>query len=80
MVVSAEEFEATVRAWAQKVAAKSPLLVGLGKDAIAATRDMALPEALDALRSRLALAFTTEDIQEGVAAFREKREPVWRMR
>jgi enoyl-CoA hydratase/carnithine racemase len=79
-VAPAEEFEATVQAWARKVAAKSPLLMKLGKDAIAATRDMALPEALDALRSRLALAFTTEDIVEGVAAFREKRDPVWRMR
>jgi enoyl-CoA hydratase/carnithine racemase len=79
-VVPAEEFDATVRAWAHKVAAKSPLLMRLGKDAIAATRDMSLPDALSALRSQLALAFTTDDIQEGVAAFREKRDPVWRMR
>lgn len=79
-VVPAEEFDETVRSWAHKVAAKSPLLMRLGKDAIDATRDMSLPDALSALRSQLALAFTTEDIGEGVAAFREKREPVWRMR
>jgi enoyl-CoA hydratase/carnithine racemase len=41
---------------------------------------MSLPDALSALRSQLALAFTTEDIKEGVAAFREKRDPEWRMR
>ena len=29
---------------------------------------------------QLALAFTTEDIEEGVAAFREKRPPEWRLR
>lgn len=68
-VVPPGEFDATVRAWARKLA-----------DAIAATRDMALPDALEALRSRLALAFTTEDIKEGVAAFRDMREPIWRMR
>jgi len=80
VVVEAEDFDTTVRDWARKVAAKSPLLMRLGKEALAATRDLALPEALDALRPRLALAFTTEDIKEGVAAFREKRDPVWRMR
>ncbi|MBN9739289.1 MULTISPECIES: enoyl-CoA hydratase/isomerase family protein [unclassified Pseudonocardia] len=80
VVAEADEFDATVTAWARKVAAKSPLLMRMGKDAIAATRDMALPEALDALRSQLALAFTTADIQEGVTAFREKREPVWSLR
>ena len=52
----------------------------MGKDAINATRDLSLPDALSALRAQLALAFTTEDIVEGVAAFREKREPVWKMR
>ncbi|GAA4558753.1 enoyl-CoA hydratase/isomerase family protein [Pseudonocardia xishanensis] len=79
-VVDADDFDATVREWAHKIAAKSPLLMRLGKDAVAATRDLALPEALDSLRSRLALAFSTEDIKEGVAAFREKRDPVWAMR
>lgn len=80
VVVPAEEFDATVRDWAHRLAAKSPLLMRLGKDAIDATRDMSLDEALSALRSQLAIAFTTEDIQEGVSAFLEKREPVWRMR
>jgi enoyl-CoA hydratase/carnithine racemase len=41
---------------------------------------MALDEALDYLRSQLSLTFTTEDIQEGVQAFFEKREPKWKGR
>lgn len=79
-VVPAVEFDDTVRDWAHKIAKKSPLLMRLGKDAIDATRDQSLPDALSSLRSQLALAFTTEDIGEGVAAFREKREPVWQMK
>ena len=79
-VVPAECFEEVVGEWAHKVATKSPLLMRLGKNAIDATRDMSLPDALEALRAQLALAFTTEDIVEGVAAFREKREAVWKMR
>ena len=79
-VVPADRFDEVVREWAHKVAKKSPLLMRLGKNAINATRDMSLPDALEALRSQLALALTTEDIVEGVAAFREKREAVWKMR
>jgi len=79
-VVPAERFDEVVREWAHKVARKSPLLMRLGKNAIDATRDMSLPDALEALRAQLALAFTTEDIVEGVTAFREKREAEWRMR
>ena len=80
VVVPAEDFDATVADWARRVADKSPLLMKLGKDAIDVTRDMALGEALAALQSQLALAFTTDDIKEGVNAFLEKRAPVWRMR
>jgi enoyl-CoA hydratase len=79
-VVAAEDFDRVVHEWAHTVAGKSPLLMRMGKDAINATRDMSLPEALAALRSQLALAFTTEDIVEGVTAFRQKRDPVWRLR
>ncbi|HTR75933.1 MAG TPA: enoyl-CoA hydratase-related protein, partial [Solirubrobacterales bacterium] len=79
-VVPAASFDKIVREWAHKVAGKSPLLMRLGKNAIDATRDMSLPDALEALRAQLALAFTTEDLAEGVAAFREKREAVWKIR
>jgi enoyl-CoA hydratase/carnithine racemase len=41
---------------------------------------MAFADALDYLRAQLSLALTTEDIQEGVRAFFEKREPEWRGR
>jgi enoyl-CoA hydratase/carnithine racemase len=78
-VVPAERFEAAVDTWAARLAAKSPLLLRMGKDALAATRDLPLPDALDALQTRLALALTTQDIREGVAAFRDKREPRWTM-
>ena len=42
-----------------------------------ASRDLALPDALNYLQAQLALAFTTEDLKEGVMAFREKRDPRW---
>ncbi|GAA3522484.1 hypothetical protein GCM10022222_00330 [Amycolatopsis ultiminotia] len=79
-VVPADRFDAEVQAWARKIAGKSPLLMRMGKNAINATRDMSLPDALEALRAQLALALTTEDIVEGVTAFREKRKPAWKLR
>ncbi len=76
-VVPAEEFDAAVDEWAKKLASKSPVLMKLGKDAMYRQMDMPFDEALDYLRSQLSLAFTTEDIKEGVTAFFEKREPNW---
>ena len=79
-VVPAEEFDAFVGAWAAKLASKSPVIMKLGKDAMFRQQDMAFEEALDYLRAQLAIAFATDDIQEGVKAFFEKREPEWRGR
>ncbi len=76
-VVPDAEFDAAVDDWAVKLASKSPVLMKLGKDAMYRQLDMPLDEALDYLRSQLSIAFTTEDIQEGVKAFFEKREPNW---
>ncbi|MGA2927055.1 MAG: enoyl-CoA hydratase-related protein [Solirubrobacteraceae bacterium] len=79
-VVSAEQFDDAVREWAHKLAGKSPALMKLGKDAIFRQQDMALADALEFLRAQLTVAFSTEDVQEGVRAFFDKREPVWKGR
>jgi enoyl-CoA hydratase/carnithine racemase len=79
-VVPAGEFEAAVDEWASKLAAKSPVLMRLGHDAMHRQQDMALDDALEFLRSQLSLTFSTEDIQEGVKAFFEKRDPEWKGR
>jgi enoyl-CoA hydratase/carnithine racemase len=72
-VVGDEELDAAVAEWA----AKSPLIMRLGKDAMYRQMDMDFVQALDYLRSQLTIAQSTEDIVEGVTAFFEKREPVW---
>jgi enoyl-CoA hydratase len=76
-VAPAEEFDALVDEWATRLAAKSPVLMRMGKEAMYRQLDMPFEDALDYLRSQLSLALTTEDIQEGVKAFFEKREPQW---
>lgn len=76
-VVPVDEFDAAVDDWAVRLAAKSPLLMRLGKEAMWRQQDMALEDAWDYLRAQLTIAFSTEDIQEGVKAFFEKRDPVW---
>ena len=73
----ADEFDAAVHGLGDTLAAKSPVLMRLGKDAMYRQQDMAFEDALDFLRSQLTIAFSTEDIQEGVKAFFEKREPQW---
>jgi len=79
-VLPASEFEAGVREWAEKLAGKSPVMIKLGKDAMFRQLDMPFLEALDFLRSQLTIALSTEDIQEGVKAFFEKRAPEWKGR
>lgn len=77
LVVNESAFDEAIAAWSRRLAEKSPLLMKMGKDGISATSDMHLTEALEHLRSQLALAFTTKDLHEGVNAFFEKRPPEW---
>ena len=79
-VVPAGEFDAAVDDWATKLAAKSPLVMKLGKDAMWRQMDMPLIDALDYLRAQLTIELSTEDAIEGVTAFFEKRDPRWKGR
>ncbi|MBO0767738.1 MAG: enoyl-CoA hydratase/isomerase family protein [Solirubrobacterales bacterium] len=79
-VVPSSEFSDAVNDWAGKLASRSPLIMGLGKDAVWRQQDMGLVDALDFMRSQLSLALSSEDIVEGVTAFFEKRDPVWKGR
>ena len=70
----AAEFDAAVDEWAVKLASKSPVIMRLGKDAMYRQLDMAFDDALDYLRAQLSIAFSTEDIVEGVTrVLREAR-------
>jgi enoyl-CoA hydratase/carnithine racemase len=76
-VVPDGDFDAAVADWAQRLARKSPVMMRLGKDAMHRQQDLAFADALELLHHNLTLAFSTEDLQEGVRAFFEKREPRW---
>jgi enoyl-CoA hydratase/carnithine racemase len=79
-VVPPAELDAEVSALAATLAAKSPAVMKLGRDAFYAVWDMAAPAALDHLQAVLSVTAQTEDAAEGIAAFMEKRTPRWRGR
>lgn len=59
---------------AHTLAAKAPLAARYILDAIASGLDMSFAEAQDYEATLFGLAFTTEDMREGTAAFLEKRK------
>lgn len=79
-VVPRGELDATVAEVAGTLAARSPSILRLGRDAFYQTADMAFEPALYALRDRLVLNAFHEDAAEGVMAFIQKRPPQWKGR
>jgi 2-(1,2-epoxy-1,2-dihydrophenyl)acetyl-CoA isomerase len=74
-VVPAAELERTTRALAEKIAAGPPAVLTMAKHMVnrAATSDLAAALDLEAFSQGLAIA--SEDHQEGLTAFFEKRPP-----
>jgi enoyl-CoA hydratase/carnithine racemase len=79
-VVPVGDLDATVDEIARSLASKSPLIMRWGRDAFYRVLEMDADGALSYLQGMLTVTSQTEDAAEGVAAFAEKREPVWKGR
>jgi len=76
-VVPDDRLDAEIDELAGQLAALSPVAVRLGKEAIYTMAEMEYGAALRYLREMIVLAASTEDAQEGIRAFFEKRSPTW---
>ena len=77
-VVPADELESQTMEMANRIAAKSPIALRLAKEAVRIASRSNLDEGLRREVDLFALCFSTEDKDEGVRAFLEKRKPVFK--
>lgn len=77
-VVPAAELDAAVRRWTDRLKQISPLAIKLGRDAVYHMSDLPMEKQLPYLQSMLSILFSSDDAREGIQAFVEKRQPVWR--
>lgn len=76
-VVPVDELAAAADRWAAKIMACAPLAVQAAKDAALRGLDMSLEQALGTRYEPIEAYAGTKDQLEGLAAFAEKRKPVW---
>jgi len=79
-VVAPKKLMEEARSAAHKIATKSRIAVTAAKDAVNRSQEMSLSEGLLYERRLFQALFATEDQSEGMAAFKEKREPQFRDR
>lgn len=79
-VFAPEELEAKTLGMANKIAEKSPIALQMAKEAVKLASRSNLDEGLRREIDLFAICFSTEDKEEGVAAFLEKRKPVFKGR
>ncbi|MEZ4287802.1 MAG: enoyl-CoA hydratase-related protein [Polyangiales bacterium] len=75
-----QEFDAVLGTLTNALASQSPTAMSMGLNAYARQRSMPIEDALPFLREQLAALLGTEDAREGLSAFFQKREPVWKGR
>jgi enoyl-CoA hydratase len=79
-VVPAASLEAETMALATEIAERSPAAIALGLRAFYRSQDMEFEPALRYLEGQLGRVLALEDASEGIAAFLQKRPPVWKGR
>jgi enoyl-CoA hydratase/carnithine racemase len=79
-VVPRAELDDAVARTARTLAGLSPATVALGKEAFYRALELSHAEALAELRDLLTIVARSDDAQEGIAAFLEKRPPRWQGR
>jgi len=79
-VVPDGELEQETRRWAELLAQKSPVALQIAKTAFYSAADLDYYKAFDYMNEAFARLCSTQDAQEGIAAFMEKREPEWKER
>lgn len=77
-VVPGDRLDAEVEAWVNDILACAPLSLRAIKRTIRSTGHLTAREARALKTPELIDALVSEDSEEGVAAFRDKRAPVWR--
>jgi enoyl-CoA hydratase/carnithine racemase len=77
-VVAKDELETEAMAWAEDLARKSPIAVQIAKKAFYSSEDMDYFRQFDLMNEAFARLCSSADAKEGVRAFFEKRNPVWK--
>jgi enoyl-CoA hydratase/carnithine racemase len=79
-VLDPDAFQAELDAFVDELAANSPVMIEMGKEAYYEQREMDFDRALAYLREVIALLAMSEDTEEGIEAFLTDRDPEWRGR
>lgn len=79
-VVPAEKLDEAVQALVDAIVSKSPVAVAMGKEMFYQQLEMGMEEAYRYASEVIARNMMAEDAAEGIEAFLERREPVWKGR
>ena len=77
-VVPEADLEKETREWAGVLAQKSPIALQIAKKAFYAAEDMDYKKAFEYMNEAFPRLCSTKDAAEGIRAFLDKRNPVWK--
>ena len=76
-LATAEELDDAVENLANSIASNSPIALEFAKRAVRASGSMGLDNGIEYEAELFAQVLGTEDVDEGISAFLEDREPEW---